>query len=173
MRWLVLAVFFVCTSCLTRDERISEFQIELGLEKAKALNALVAHFELQLNGIYPSQPLEKAYLALFKDLESGNFSAHQKLKVLPESLEEVYEESGLHADVHQENHQPLKINEDGIFFKMMRSQSYYNELISEYLWVLEEVGPINDAPFASGMLKFNFNPKNYFHKRLVVFQFLP
>ena len=63
----MLAVFFVCTSCLTRDERISEFQIELGLEKAKALNALVAHFELQLNGIYPSQPLEKAYLALFKD----------------------------------------------------------------------------------------------------------
>ena len=89
------------------------------------------------------------------------------------ALQEVYEESGLHADVHQENHQPLKINEDGIFFKMMRSQSYYNELISEYFWVLEEVGPINDAQFASGMLKFNFDPKNYFHKRLVVFQFLP
>ena len=168
-----MVLLLMLTSCLTRDERISEFQDKLGLEKAQVLNEMVDHFERSLQVRYSKLELKDAYLQLLEDLEHQASDNTEMLFQWPKALLFKYENSGLQDDFYQQKSNSKTLNEEGVFFKAMRSQSYYDELIAEYFWVLEQTGKITPSQFASGMLRFDFDPNNFFHKRILVFQFSP
>lgn len=168
-----MVLLLMLTSCLTRDERISEFQEKLGLEKAQVLNDMVDHFENRLQVLYPKLELKDAYLQLLEDLEHQALDNTEMQFQWPEALLLKDINSGLQDDFYMQKFNSKTLNQEGVFFKAMRSQSYYDELIAEYFWVLEQTGRITPSQFASGMLRFDFDPNNFFHKRILVFQFSP
>jgi len=171
MKSIILLTIILTLSCNSTTNQIQVFEDTLGIEEAKALNALVYDFENNLSNIYPNLSLRKAYLQYITDLVSLKMTSFEKFNFQTEKTKSLFKKSGLWNEVHRidTTMAGYQVNVNGKYMRALENIKESDTLVNRYYKSRKKDGIVQDRIDAILNSKPNFD--NYIHKRIVVLEF--
>jgi hypothetical protein len=168
---LVLILTFSCSQKQS-DHRITEFEKVLGKRQTKALNILVSDFEKNLAKIYPDLSIEQGYRKYLNDLISDSTTDWGKFKFQSDKTNQEFHQSGLWSEIYSRGpKEGLVINNVGKYIQALYAVKDSDSLIKKYSEIREAAGMMPNELVVPGILSFNPDFNDYFHKRIVVVEF--
>ena len=180
-KFYLILVLILTFSCSQTDNRITEFEKVLGERQTQALNLLVSDFEKNLTKIYPDLPTEKGYRRYLNDMISDTIADYEKHKFQSEKTNVEFHESGLWNEIYEYRYsyelnskdsiKSLDLNNVGKYMQALYTIKDSDSLIKKYWRKREAAGMLQNELFVPGILSFNPDFNDYFHKRIVVAEY--
>ena len=169
--FIFLLLLIGCSENST-DINIYKFEKVLGKEKTKVIDMLVFDFEQNLEKIYPNVQIEKAYHKYLTDMISDSTIDFEKFKFQSEKTNKEFNKSGLWKEIYEEDSKNnLRINSAGKYIQALYAVKDSDSLVKNYLQNRQAAGMMPNELVVPGILSYNPDFENYFHKRIVVIEF--
>jgi len=184
-RFLFIFILLVAGCSNPKNQKqINVFETELGENNVEVLNLLVSDFETNLKELYPELKLKDAYKQYLLDISDKKTKDFQKFKFQTKKTQTKFHESGFWDEIYRyeyysedsftntiDSTKSLSANNFGKYMAALYEIKDTDSLIYRYWDIREAAGLLPDSMFVDGILYFNPDFDNYFHKRIVVIEY--